>query len=719
MAGPWEMFAEAPGASAPEREPLPPPEDGVLRVYVTGGQRRDEQPEAAEDEMGPWQAFAESAPTTSRAGTSPQERGLLGELGRQAGLTGRYLVEGLSALPAMVANVPAGLYNEAADLVAGEGNGFRFPDQAQAVSGLLTEAGLPNPEGASERVIGDASRALAGAGGWLAAAQRAAQSADPLIRGLGEMLMQQPMLQGVSAVTGAGAGSATREGGGGPVVELAATLAGGLAPVGVAALPAAASNAIRRGAPADAPELIAAFERQGVTPMADQVGGTGVRAASAGVRSTLGAIPMAEAAEQSIKSAGAARDRIASGMGAVTDELGVGAAAQRGARDFIKRTEDKGSKLYEAIPVKPDRPAALSNTRTALTELTAGLRSNPELSALMADRRLERIRDALSGGRGLSWEDLKQFRTHIGELTGRPSLQSDTSQGALQRLYGALSDDMRATAAEEGPAALKAFERANGFWRARQARIDGVLTSILGSDLRRGGEAAFRQINSWARSGGKGDFLRLAQMMRSMPAEEADTIRASIFARLGEPPPARQADGVTFSPADFGRHWQALDARAKSVLFPGKEYRQDIDDIVRISEAMEGAAEFTNTSRTALATNLTGNLLSGAVLGYLADPTLGLTSLGVPYGAGKLLASPRFAKWLAKAPKKPNSAAIKAHVARLSSIAASEPAIANEVHALQQRLTEAFTAPTGGYRAAASPSSAEDKPENRQTAPDR
>jgi hypothetical protein len=60
-------------------------------------------------------------------------------------------------------------------------------------------------------------------------------------------------------------------------------------------------------------------------------------------------------------------------------------------------------------------------------------------------------------------------------------------------------------------------------------------------------------------------------------------------------------------------------------------------------------------------------------------------------GAGKLLASPKFARWLASAPKKPNAAAQLAHINRLTRIATANPVIANDVLGLQERLAKAFT----------------------------
>ena len=485
-------------------------------------------------------------------------------------------------------------------------------------------------------------------------------------------------------------------------VEKGATLGalgGGV--VGGAAFPIAAGvgAAVRAvtGAGAD-PALIEAFDRQTVVPMGAQVGGTGTRAITSIAKATLGSIPLAQAAQRSIQTAQAARDRIAAAIGRVTDDTGAGQAAQNGVEGFIGSTAAKATKLYNAIPIAAERPAVLTNTKQALADLNAGLSSNPELSKTVADSKLAQYQRAIEGhtetvptgvvdangnpitrtvqkGGQLSWQDLKAFRSHIGEKAGAPSLTSDISQQALRKLYGALSQDMQATAKAEGPQALAAFNRANGFYRARQARIDNVLKLITGNDLNKSPEDAFKQVQSWSKEGG--DAAGLGQAMRSLTPDEANTIRASIFSRMG---------GEDFSPGTFTREWSKIDPRAKAVLFPDARYRQDLDDIAKIAAAMKRAPEFNNHSGT-------GHVVNGVQLAEEAlegHPIKAAAIAAAQYSVGKLLASPRFARWVASAPKQAAGAPALAHVNRLTAIAGAEPAIANEVLALQEHLARAF-----------------------------
>lgn len=170
------------------------------------------------------------------APAAPQ-RSTAQELSRQVGLTARHAVNGLAAIPAMAANAVAGAANKGLDMAVGEGKGFRFPDQAKALDNALTKVGLPQPENAVERVVGDATSALAGTGGVVKAGQALAQRAGPSVtRAVGDGLAANPVMQGVSAATSAGAAGGAREAGGGEAAQLAASVAGAMAP-GVVTLP--------------------------------------------------------------------------------------------------------------------------------------------------------------------------------------------------------------------------------------------------------------------------------------------------------------------------------------------------------------------------------------------------------------------------------------------------------------------------------------------------
>ncbi|MFM9928215.1 hypothetical protein VLK31_34970 [Variovorax sp. H27-G14] len=174
---------------------------------------------------------------------------------RQLGLTARYGLEGL-AQAAQVGTEPLRYLTD------------KFlPDRTAGVSGLVTGqaappkstplgvqatkfadwVGLPSPENANERVIGDAARLMAGAGG-MGGAANAASRVPGMVGTVMTGLAANPTQQLASA-TGAGlAGGASREAGGNAWVQGGASLlggiAGGLVPGGASAVTGIARRAV-------------------------------------------------------------------------------------------------------------------------------------------------------------------------------------------------------------------------------------------------------------------------------------------------------------------------------------------------------------------------------------------------------------------------------------------------------------------------------------------
>lgn len=156
----------------------------------------------------------------------------ISDIPRQLGLTARYALEG----PAQAAQI----FTEP---VAGLMRGVGIPTKSvgELASGAADWLGLPKPQGANERVIGDATRMMAGAGGMAGAANLGARAATGATQAVLSGLASNPGAQ-VSSAAGAGLlGGSSREAGGSPMLQAGAGLlgnmAGGLLPgVGAAAV---------------------------------------------------------------------------------------------------------------------------------------------------------------------------------------------------------------------------------------------------------------------------------------------------------------------------------------------------------------------------------------------------------------------------------------------------------------------------------------------------
>lgn len=92
----------------------------------------------------------------------PTQRTAGQELGRQLGLTGRAVYEGLTSPATAVLEAGRGVYNIGANLLGSES---RIPSFAQAQGQALTQVGVPEPETRLERAVQAGTQAMTGTAG--------------------------------------------------------------------------------------------------------------------------------------------------------------------------------------------------------------------------------------------------------------------------------------------------------------------------------------------------------------------------------------------------------------------------------------------------------------------------------------------------------------------------------------------------------------------------
>jgi hypothetical protein len=170
-------------------------------------------------------------PASVQAGRS------LSDIPRQLGLTARYGAEGLAGLAETVTE-PVRYLAQKAGLMKNT-----LPLSA-AVSDLATRVGLPQPQTADERVVGDAARLVAGSAGGAGLFGKASQA----FNAFGPELATMAARPGMAAVSAAGsglAGGSVREAGGDPLAQFGASLVGGLAAPGIVAGGKSAGSSLR------------------------------------------------------------------------------------------------------------------------------------------------------------------------------------------------------------------------------------------------------------------------------------------------------------------------------------------------------------------------------------------------------------------------------------------------------------------------------------------
>jgi hypothetical protein len=402
----------------------------------------------------------------------------------------------------------------------------------------------------------------------------------------------------------------------------------------------------------------------------------------------------------------------------------LGAAAQKGANNWIDRFDAVSSKVYDAIPIRAADAAQTGNTGAALQRLTTIFQSNPELEQAFRNSKLHTYLGAIAGkienvdtgildasgkpiirqqqkGGGLSWEDLKNFRSRIGYEIGEQRFSDSPTKDELRALYGALSEDMRATAQAKGPAALRAFERANTLYKQGQDRIDNSLVALLGDDSKNNPERAAAKLMGIVTSKTTGNLDMLSGIRASnVKGGTWGDVASSLINLMGQP---RNSEGRAFNPQTFVQNYADMSEPARNLIFADRgraPLRKALDQFVMVNQRLAGTDALRNTSNT-----VPGLIGAGAVMSVAsnlahaathpveaASAAAALTGAATAnYGLAKLWTNANFVRWATgytRAEASRNVNATRAQFGRLRVLASQNPAIRNEVEQFARSLMQ-------------------------------
>lgn len=547
--------------------------------------------------------------------------------------------------------------------------------QMQSLGTVVRQgAGLPQSQNSTVRRVNEfAASGLVGGLAARAAAPltQAGSTAQNVLATVGRTPVRDTF-----AGAGAGLGSSIGEEMGGAPGALIGGLAGGLGGY------AAANRAVNTAAPRQANALAQAAERQQVNLLPADAGGPVARAMTTGTRaSPISVAPVVNAAEAQQQQFGAAVQRTARREGKVVDTQLAGETVRKGAQDYIERSRQLGNRLYErafkqARGVRAIKPTA---TLAAAQDALAMMRQNP--AATTGDiSGLENFIAGIEGG--VSIQGLRNARTKLSESVYGGVLRSTSEQAMWKGILNNVADDIDAGLRSVGrDDAANTFRAADKLWRERIEVIDQTLAPIIGKDGLKGGEQVLSAIESMAR-GQSGGNVRLSRLLSTLSPEEAGSVRATLIDRLGRATPgAQDAQGETFSAARFLTNWNRMTPQARATMFGDKATRDALNDLAVIAEGTKRGQSMANTSNTAV--GIGANVAVG-VGGIVTNPALTLLGAGSAYLTGKLMASPRFARLLAKTAKMPPEQANRAFTEQLGILATREPALQGDINALLQ-----------------------------------
>ncbi|MCO5976803.1 hypothetical protein [Ideonella oryzae] len=612
-----------------------------------------------------WDAAPAQGPSAStpeaaqkpEPGLAQQLVGAGKELGRQVGLTARYGLEGLGQAAEVVTEPIRKLVTDPAMRALGAQEGRPL---GQTATELADAIGLPKPQDATERVVGDATRFLAGGAGMAGAAGKVAQLAKPgMLQSAAQTLAANPAEQMVGAVgTGAGAG-VSREAGGNDAMQLGAGLAGGLT---LGGLMQAARSGVRSASVllpartqrmeqqigqaldqagvnwAEVPESL----RQGLRAEVEQALGTGQtldpgavsrlldfqRVGATPTRGMLSLDPVQITREQNLARMGAnASDTGLHGLARVQNEnnaalidslnrLGAGGAGDAHAVgtqaiDTLQRGLDADRAavgvLYSQARDSAGRSFPLDGS--AFTSRANSLLDEALLGSALPPSVGQHLNRIAAGEVPFTVDYAEQLKTAMGQLQ-RASSDGQTRM-ALGLVRQALDETPVLGLGQGSPAAgVQAGEQAvEAFNRARLANRDMMqrVEAIPGLKAVYEGTAApddFVQRYVISRGAKVEDTGRLASELRRSDPQSLQAVRGSIAAHLKTAAIGAAADETgKFSASGYNRALMALGPRKLGQFFSKEEVAQ--------LKAVGRVAQFATAQPVGSAVN---NSNSGALL---------------------------------------------------------------------------------------------------------
>lgn len=240
----------------------------------------------------------------------------------------------------------------------------------------------------------------------------------------------------------------------------------------------------------------------------------------------------------------------------------VGDALEKAGKSF----KQAASKMSDDLLTKVDGKALVvaDKTLTLVDEIAsplAGSATNKAIQgvASQADDTLRGIVNAVnqdSKAGILNVEMMMRARQDIGSLI-KDIPYSDARQGALKRVYGALSEDIKTALGKQSTEALDAFNGFNKFYRTNLIQLKGL-------EKRYGSTKSAEQVFNAVMGTTKTDTKRLGVLLNNMTPSARDSLKASVLRKMSVP-----SGGADFSQAGVGtftRNWNKLPPTSKAIF---------------------------------------------------------------------------------------------------------------------------------------------------------
>lgn len=483
------------------------------------------------------------------------------------------------------------------------------------------------------------------------------------------MLAEAPRAQIAGEALAGGAVGLTEQLGGGGVAQTGAGLAAGLTPFGMQGLSRRWGSSLPVEQRA---QNLENMDRFGVPATPGGVAGGGFARSEERAMDRDGAFRMRDLRDQQDSRINDIIVGQADNLGPNISKQQTSAVVRDGLENWMERTKDEGSRLYDDFEnyVNQDAAVALKNTlgEGPLAPISGQGRATKRL---LRGEGLNDLRDAFGediaayaeemAARGvnitdpaslnsLPLRDIREIRTLVGQqLESGIFADTTVSQKNLSRLYAALSKDLEegAMAAAGGDKkALELFERANGYWRDRADQVE-TISNTLGKHG--GGDEVYRKLVNASSDGA----TVLTDIFKSLTPAERNIFRGTFLRQISRARPGRATEAGQTSMQRYLTEYEDLAPEVRELLLESDPDLKAATDFVagfarQRRKAFQDAGNPSKTGRMVLAGQramaasaavASGNIMAGAAIA------------GVPVAQNvldRLITNRNFMEWLAK-----------------------------------------------------------------------
>ena len=318
---------------------------------------------------------------------------------------------------------------------------------------------------------------------------------------------------------------------------------------------------------------------------------------------------------ETLRQASEAADIAIDELGGSRDLAGISETVRSSLVSTQQGLKNGAKKLYEEVDAQIPKPTIVQ-PRTSV-KLIGDIISEVGGVDNLSSKESLLLKKLTNPDAPMTYGALLRLKQDIGQAIGRMPAgpYSDVNQGALKRLYAALSDDQLSVAQEVGGDALRSQLRLANQTTAKQKAFEDRILKAFGTDL--DGSIATR-LRTAVTSGSRGDIAALNRILKTIPK---DLHREAIATALNTISQSGRSSDIGFGFNEFSKVYKGLKQNKpvyNLVLKTlGTDNKQLLDDLFEISNRITNARAnvlVTGKANQALvegmtAENIVGNFL--------------------------------------------------------------------------------------------------------------